>query len=233
VFAENGQEAVELMQRESCDLILMDIQMPVMDGYTATQTLRSSGVRIPVIAITANGSEEDKHRCREAGFTGYVTKPISIAALLHAVGEQLNVSPEPKPRTVQLKSSMPVNGENSNTRAAIQGSNETTSAARGDIKLPVDPIFRDFAVRFVRKVSDSLPQIVSSIESADGTTLSGLAHWIKGTGGTVGLPVLTEIGRELHAMAKAADYSGARRIVLELQAILAKLQRDSECELTA
>jgi len=233
VFAENGQEAVDLMRRESCDLILMDIQMPVMDGYTATQTLRSSGIKIPVIAITANGTDEDKQRCQEAGFTTYVTKPISIAMLLRAVDEQLKVSQEQAPSPIQSKSSMPVIRVESIAVAATPASSESTFAARGEVTLPVDPIFRDFAVRFVRKVSDSLPQIVSSIESSDGTTLSGLAHWMKGTGGTVGLPVLTEIGRELHAMAKADDYSGAHRVVLELRAILTKLQHDSQCELTA
>ena len=166
VFAENGQEAVELMRRESCDLILMDIQMPVMDGYTATQTLRSSGVKIPVIAITANGTEEDKQRCREAGFTEYVTKPISIAALLRAVGEQLEVSPEPIAVTDSRNSlrcqRIAGNRSQPSTSAA---SSETTPTARPDVTLPADPIFRDFAMRFVRKVSDSLPQIVSSIEA--------------------------------------------------------------------
>jgi signal transduction histidine kinase/CheY-like chemotaxis protein/tetratricopeptide (TPR) repeat protein len=231
-FSENGQEAVETMQRERYDLILMDIQMPVMDGYTATQTLRASGVAVPIIAITANGTEDDQQRCRDAGFTAYVTKPVSMAALLRAVGEQLGLSPEP---TVS-------SGRNASTSAEpgiasvgaqdflAKGPNELTR--RPAITLPVDPVFRDFATRFIRKVSDSLPQLMASIDAADGTTLSGLAHWIKGTGGTVGLPVLTDIGRELQVMAKAEDYSRARLIVLELQAIITKLRCDSECELT-
>ena len=84
--------------------------------------------------------------------------------------------------------------------------------------------------RFVRKVHDALPEIMTAIDDTNGTTLSGLAHWIKGTGGTVGLPGLTDIGSELHAMAKAEDYSSARILVLELQAIVSRLQRDAQCE---
>jgi len=72
---------------------------------------------------------------------------------------------------------------------------------------------------------------MSAIDESAETKLSNLGHWIKGTGGTVGLPGLTDIGRELQAMAKAKDYSGARFIVLELQAIIEKLQHESQCEL--
>jgi len=226
LFASNGQEAIDLLTRESCDLILMDIQMPVMDGYTATKMLRADGVRIPIIAITANGTEDDKQQCRDIGFTGYLTKPISIASLLRGVGEQLGVALE--------QTLLPVRREPSVSALQVKLSPtekvERNVASRMAVILPVDPVFRDFATRFVRKVSDALPEIMSAIDDSNGTTLSGLGHWIKGTGGTVGLPGLTDIGRELHAMAKADDFAGARGVALELQAIVETLQRESQCE---
>ena len=226
-FACNGQEAVESLRRESFDLILMDLQMPEMDGYAATTTLRAAGVRIPIIAITANGTEDDKQRCREIGFTGYLTKPISIASLLRGVGEQLGVVMEQPVLPLQQEPSATAIRATSSARAG----HERTSTARPGLILPVDPVFRDFASRFVRKINDAIPEIMSAIDNSNGTTLSGLAHWIKGTGGTVGLPGLTEIGRELHRMAHAEDYAGAHIIVLELQAIVAKLQHESQCQL--
>lgn len=82
VLACNGQEAVNALHREDFDLVLMDIQMPVMDGYRATHEIRQNGFQIPIVAITANGTEADKTQCRDAGFSGYLTKPISIASLL-------------------------------------------------------------------------------------------------------------------------------------------------------
>ena len=227
LFACDGQEAVETMRRESCDLILMDIQMPVMDGYAATAALRAAGVCVPIVAITANGTDDDKQRCRDIGFTGYLTKPISIASLLRGVGEQLGVTVEQKPLPARREpAATAIQATSSPTARA-----ERTCTTRPPATLPVDPVFRDFATRFVRKVTDALPEIMSAIDDSNSTTLSGLAHWIKGTGGTVGLPGLTEFGKELHTMAHTEDYAGARSIVVELQSMLTALQLESQCEL--
>jgi PAS domain S-box-containing protein len=83
--AENGHQAVQLAGAESFDLILMDMQMPVMDGYSATQQLRALGVTTPIIALTGNAMSGDEMRCREAGCTGYLAKPIEQHLLVAAV----------------------------------------------------------------------------------------------------------------------------------------------------
>ena len=227
LFACNGLEAVETMRRETCDLILMDIQMPVMDGYAATEMLRSAGVRVPIVAITANGTEDDQQRCREIGFSGYLTKPISIASLLRGVGEQLGVPVELTRLPIRTAQSATAN----QVKSLAAAQREKAQGTRLLMALPVDQVFRDFATRFVRKVHDAIPEMMSAIEDSNGTTLSGLAHWIKGTGGTVGLPGLTDIGQELHALAKAEDYAGAHIVALELRAVVERLQRESQSQL--
>jgi|GEM_PF-2743406 len=80
---DNGQEALVAVQKEQFDLILMDIQMPVMDGLTATRAIRelSVGKTVPIIAMTANAMEGDKEKTRDAGMNGHVAKPIDIADL--------------------------------------------------------------------------------------------------------------------------------------------------------
>ncbi|MDB5452588.1 MAG: histidine kinase, partial [Caulobacteraceae bacterium] len=87
--AENGQEAVELWKQGGFDLILMDMQMPVMDGLTATRTIReherSSGVRTPILMLTANAMPEHVKAGREAGADGHLAKPITVAALAPAI----------------------------------------------------------------------------------------------------------------------------------------------------
>lgn len=83
--ASNGQEAFELAQKTEFDVILMDLQMPVMDGITATKKLRKSGHTGPILALTAHAMEEDKRKSLVAGFNDHFTKPILGAKLIQAV----------------------------------------------------------------------------------------------------------------------------------------------------
>ena len=89
VAVENGQQAVEQAQRQPFDVILMDMQMPVMDGYAATQTLRRSGYEQPIIALTADAMQGAEDKCRAAGCSGFMTKPINIDRLLATMAEVL------------------------------------------------------------------------------------------------------------------------------------------------
>ena len=79
-IVNNGQRAVETALADNFDLVLMDMQMPVMDGITATEWLRKAGYAGPVVAITANALKEDQQRCLEAGCDGFLTKPIDTTA---------------------------------------------------------------------------------------------------------------------------------------------------------
>ena len=84
--AEDGRQAVEMAQAGSFDVVLMDMNMPVMDGYEATRLLRSRGYDGPDLALTANAMAEDAARCLQAGCNDHLTKPIDRLRLIQAVG---------------------------------------------------------------------------------------------------------------------------------------------------
>jgi signal transduction histidine kinase/DNA-binding response OmpR family regulator len=113
-IANNGQIAVEkalgaVAANAPYDLILMDIQMPIMDGFTATQELRGKGYRGPIIALTANAMERDRTKCLDAGCNDFVAKPIEMQKLIKAIGRYLRVVPVAKPGAAKEDSTAAAN----------------------------------------------------------------------------------------------------------------------------
>jgi CheY-like chemotaxis protein len=85
----SGREALEMLEKEAFDLVLMDVQMPDMDGLQATALIRereaANGVRTPIVALTAYSMKGDRERCLAAGMDGYITKPVDAAELIAVV----------------------------------------------------------------------------------------------------------------------------------------------------
>jgi len=92
IRARNGKEAVDLIKEHhgEIDLILMDLNMPVMDGYEAMRIIKKRHPKIPIIAQTAYTLSDDRHKCLKAGFNDYISKPINRVALLRLVNENLS-----------------------------------------------------------------------------------------------------------------------------------------------
>jgi two-component system, sensor histidine kinase and response regulator len=100
--ATNGHEALQALQRENFDLILMDCQMPEMDGYETTRRFRAiekTGHRTPILALTANAVEGERERCLQAGMDGYITKPVEMKTLGMVVAEHLENHEARQPKT--------------------------------------------------------------------------------------------------------------------------------------
>jgi CheY-like chemotaxis protein len=98
-IAKNGAEAVTFLERQSVDLVLMDCQMPIMDGYEATARIRTSSTtnaKVPIVAVTANVAANDRQRCMEVGMNDYITKPVNQQVLRQKLAIWLDSSaPQP------------------------------------------------------------------------------------------------------------------------------------------
>jgi CheY-like chemotaxis protein len=89
VLALNGREALEALEKQHFDIVLMDVQMPEMDGFEATKRIRekeqASGIHQPIIALTAHAMQRDEQRCLAGGMDGYVAKPIKLEELFSVI----------------------------------------------------------------------------------------------------------------------------------------------------
>ncbi|NOG31153.1 response regulator [Halomonas sp. TBZ9] len=89
---ENGQEALDILAIQGFDLVLMDMQMPVMDGTEATRQLRARGETLPILAMTANAMPEDAQRCLDSGMQAVITKPVKVTELSNTINHYLTVA---------------------------------------------------------------------------------------------------------------------------------------------
>jgi len=177
--ADNGAEAIAVAQDCEFDLILMDMQMPLMDGYTASRCLRDNGYTKPIVALTAHAMRGDAERCHAAGCSGYLTKPINPDKLIEKICKNLAGS---DPSGVSFREAIPEVGDKSLMVSS----------------LPMDdPDYADIVCEFTDRFTVKLAEMQMARAADDMQNLSQLAHWLAGAGGTAGFPFLTEAAREL------------------------------------
>lgn len=177
MVVENGKLAVEAATKNSFDLVLMDMRMPVMGGLEAIRILRQQGFDKPIVALTANAMREDKAACFKAGCNGFLTKPIDVAHLNEIISKYLNVN--------------------------IQESNDAASLV--STLLEEDPDAVDLIKRFVKNLATSLKEIKTLIENFEWERLSVKLHQIKGTGGNFGFPDISTIAEKMEL--QTADHN--------------------------
>jgi PAS domain S-box-containing protein len=212
VEAENGKVGAEKALAEAFDVVLMDVQMPVMDGTTATRLLRSRGVATPIFALTANAMKGYEGELHDAGFTAYLTKPVDIDRLLAELARLLGGRREA--RKVRAASPKPPM-----TPGITDGPASDPVASR----LAHHPKLKGVARRFGLQMPEKMAAIEQACEARDFATLAGLAHWLKGSGGTAGYDAFTTPAKTLEQLAKAQDGERASATVAELRGLVDRI----------
>jgi PAS domain S-box-containing protein len=194
--AENGEVGVRKALQEAFDVILMDIQMPVMDGYTATRQLRQHGLQTPIIALTAHAMRGFEQDILAAGCSRYLTKPIDIDSLIQTLAGFLGGEPS-----------------ESDAAETVPAGSTADRAPQCELAMVASPLvsrlstqnprIRAIIEKFVERLDEQLGAMTQAWNDRDFDELANLAHWLKGAGGTVGFDAFTKPAANLEQLAKA------------------------------
>ena len=205
--ASDGQQAVEFFLANPFDVVLMDVQMPVMDGFEATRKIREfervNGTHAPIIALTAHAGAVDRERCLAAGMDEYISKPIRIGKLRHAISRQTG--------TRRPTADHP---EQTNTGQTVVNWQHAFETVGGDQEL-----LKDLVGVFLSEQSSMLAKVSAAIESGDSAQLRLSAHSLKGAAGHLGALDVAKIAGELEIAGenRLADSEEAGPLLEKLQ----------------
>ncbi len=231
-LASNGKEAVDLSLGQPFACILMDMQMPVMDGLEATRLIRAQPLRAatPILAMTANCSDEDRLRCIEAGMDDFMTKPMLPETLYTNLARWIPGRP------VQL---LPVEAPASalsSAAAAHEPSAPTGDPAVIDLSILSRSVAGDaekvrrYAGMFAEAIPQTLAELATTLASGDLPLLADLGHRLKASSTMVGAMGFAAMCQELESLRSGGTLAQASALVEKMPALLAKVSAELERE---
>ena len=197
-LAENGQVALDKIRATDYDIVLMDMQMPVMDGLTATREIRKEErfKDLPVVAMTANAMQGDRDRCMAAGMNDHVAKPIEPEDLWKALLKWI------KPRLAEVTAAeiKPQAAQNADLPSGIDGLDTANGLRR---VLGKKPLYLSMLRKFVAGQKFATAEILKAVEGNDWGVAERIAHTLKGVSGNIGATSLQHLAGKLEAAIKA------------------------------
>jgi two-component system sensor histidine kinase/response regulator len=201
----NGQEAIDILAHETFDLVLMDCQMPVMDGFEASRRICQMKAEnlipatMPIIALTANAMKGDKQRCMEAGMDDYITKPVRKNELKEKIYTWVHGKGHDTVSTLDnaQEASFDMKGYGQSILLDMNALNEARTLLKDKFDYMVDCYIED--------VENYLIEMKEAIQKQDLESLIRPAHTIKSTSKRMGAMALSDLARDIERMARAAE----------------------------
>jgi CheY-like chemotaxis protein len=216
-LAGNGKEAIAALEKEPFDLVLMDVQMPHMDGFEATAEIRKreqgTGTHIPIIAMTAHALKGDRERCTAAGMDGYLAKPIHAEALYEVVERTApRHEAQPSRAPTQSEPARPSSSSVMDWPAAVNRVGGRTDLLHQMVKL------------FFKECDKLMPEIRAAVGERDAAKLRRLAHSLKGSVDCFAARPSVQAALRLEIMGQEGSLARADEALVELEMEIERLK---------
>lgn len=220
-IAGNGQEAIERLGRVGYDLILMDCNMPIMDGYEATRRIRAleTDHRMPIIAMTAATGEDEQRRALDAGFSDFLYKPVRLEALAAKI--------EQWTQPVNATSAQPT-PESGSPETALAPRETFSLAALRELHDSVGDVTYRMLESFIEDTPVYLDSLKAALLEGDARRLYEIAHTLKGSASNFGAAPFIEVVMALEAKGKAGELAGGDALIERCTARFGELRKDIE-----
>lgn len=205
VIANDGKEAVDMVNRETFDAVLMDIQMPVMDGLAATREIRKQAQfkDLPIIAMTASAMTQDREDAMAAGMNDHVAKPIDVKVLFAVLSKFIKARPGgSSPVQPAAKPATPAPAGETPLPDSLPGIALKKGLSRVNNK---ETLFRKILKKFYKEYANTPAEIIAALEDGDAELARRLAHTVKGVAGNIGAEDLQAVAADLEDAIRDED----------------------------
>ncbi len=214
-LANNGQEALDLLQRQIFDLVFMDCQMPVMDGYTATKNIRDSqspvlNHTVPIVAMTANAMQGDKEKCLASGMDDFIAKPVSAVKLRLILEKWLSH------KIVKARDSVFEVEVKDKTEEEVEGELVFDYPAISERLMGDKALIQTIVDAYLADMPLQIEQLKSFVQDENTAQAAAQAHKIKGASSNVGAMALAALAYKMEQAGKAGDITIIKQNLIEL-----------------